>query len=119
MKSYADWRKALSRANDPAFWPITAIDELLASGRAQFWGGEQSALVTMIVTYPGGAVALEAIAGAGNKQEIMGPIAATVEAWAKSNGITHLKVAGRAGWSRAMKPHGWKHFQDIIIKGID
>ena len=118
MSDYPRWRKALAKANDAEFWPITAIDAMLAEGRAQFWAGERSALVTQIVAYPGGAEALEAIAGAGDKQEIMGPIAEAVTAWAKSNGITHMKVKGRAGWSRAMKPHGWRHFQDTIIKDI-
>jgi hypothetical protein len=118
VSDYARWRKALARANDPAFWPITAIDELIADGRAQFWATEHAALVTEVKDYPGGARAIEAIAGAGRKQDIIEKLGPAVEAWAGSIGATHLKVAGRAGWSRQMKPHGWRLFQEIIIKDL-
>jgi hypothetical protein len=118
VTDYPSWRQALAKANDPAFWPITAIDELISSGHAQFWATDKAAIVTHVVTYPGGAVAVEAIAGAGSQKDMIESIGPAVETWARSIGATHLKVAGRAGWSRQMKPHGWRHYQDIIVKGL-
>lgn len=118
MSDYARWRDKLAKANNPAFWPITAIDELIAEGRAQFWATEHAALVTWINEYPGGAVAVEALAGCGSKADIIHKLGPRVEQWARSLGATHLKVSGRRGWTRQMKPHGWRHFQDIVIKDL-
>lgn len=113
---YSAWRERLADANDPEFWPIEAIDALLADGTAQYWCDGRAALVTHIVEYPGGAVALEAIAGAGNMRGLTDSIAPAVEAWARDNGITHLKVAGRPGWERRLK--GWRIWQSILLKEV-
>lgn len=113
---YAAWRERLATANDPAFWPIEALDALVSEGRGQFWCDGRAALVTHVVAYPGGAVALEAIAGAGNMRGLVEAIAPAVEQWAGSNGITHLKVAGRPGWERRLK--GWRVWQSIMIKEL-
>lgn len=116
--SYLDWRDRLATANDPAFWPIEAIDALVAGGQAQFWGTDKAALVTRRVSYPGGAEALEALAAAGEKREIIEVIGPRVEAAARDAGITHLKVAGRPGWGRMLKRHDWSLHQEIIIKEL-
>lgn len=113
---YWSWRDRLAEANDPAFWPIEAIDSLVLSGAGQFWCDGQSALVTTAREYPGGAVALEAIAGAGRLESLAGPIAASVEQWAREQGFSHLLIAGRPGWARVHR--GWKHYQSVLIKGL-
>jgi hypothetical protein len=113
---YWSWRDRLASANDPKFWPIEAIDSLVLSGRGQFWCDGKSALVTLINEYPGGAVALEAVAGAGEMASLTGPIASDVEAWAKEQGMTHLLIAGRPGWARVHR--GWKHYQSVLIKEL-
>lgn len=118
MSDYARWRQALAGANDPAFWPIEAIDALLVEGRAQFWGTEKSALVTVVTTYPGGAVVIEVLAGTGSMADLIKRVRPKVEAWGRANGCTHIQIKGRLGWKRALKPHGFKHLQDILTKGL-
>ncbi len=114
--SYADWRERLADANDPAFWPVEAIDQALADGRAQFWCDGAAALVTRVVEYPGGARALEALAAAGDMQALVGSLAGKAEAEARVAGLTHMLVAGREGWPRRLK--GWRHYQTIILKDL-
>lgn len=117
VTDYAGWRKRLAKANDAAFWPITAIDEMLTEGRAQFWCDGRGAMVTKVVNYPGGAVAVEAVAAAGNLEALNGPIAQNCEEWARSIGATHLHIAGRPGWERAL-PKDWRKYQVIMLKEL-
>lgn len=105
----------LAEANSAEFWPIEAIDSLLIAGDAQFWCDGRAALVTKIVEYPGGAVCLESVAGAGRLEELRDTIAPDVERWAREQGLTHLKVIGRPGWTRAL---GWKLHQHVLIKEL-
>lgn len=113
---YAAWRDRLAEANDQKFWPIHAIDSMLISGNAQFWCDGQSALVTKIVEYPGGAVVLESVAATGCIESLRDVICAEVEEWAREQKMTHLLIAGRPGWARVHK--GWRHHQSILIKGL-
>lgn len=115
--SYEAWRERLADANDDRFWPITAIDSMLLAGTAQFWSNGHAALVTRVVEYPGGAVALEAVAAAGNLTALRNEIASHVEKWAHAQGLSHLMIAGRAGWLRVHK--GWRHYQTVLLKELD
>lgn len=113
---YPAWRTRLANANDPAFWPITEIDARVADGRAQFWCDGKAALVTEVVPYPGGAVAVEALAAAGDIAALMESIAPAVEQWARANKATHLRVLGRPGWVRRWSD--WRHEQSVIVKEL-
>ena len=113
---YWSWRDRLAEANDPRFWPIEAIDAMLIAGTAQFWCDGKAALVTKITEYPGGAQALEAVAGAGVMDSLTQQIATDVDAWARDQGLSHLMIAGRAGWLRVHK--GWRHYQTILLKDL-
>lgn len=114
---YAAWRDRLAQANPPEFWPIEAIDEGLASGALQYWCDGKAALVTRVVEYPGGAVAVEAVAGAGDGDALIASHEPELARWGRENGFTHLKVAGRLGWLRK-RPSGWKAYQVIIMKEL-
>lgn len=118
MSDYPAWRARLATANDPAFWPIEAIDAMLVEGRAQLWATDKSALVTLVTTYPGGAVVIEVLAGTGSMADLIKRVRPQVEAWGKQHGCTHIQIKGRPGWTRALKSHGFKHFQDILLKGL-
>ena len=113
---YADWRARLAEANDPAFWPIEAIDRELADGRAQFWSDGSSALVTRVVQYPGGARVLEALAAAGDMDGLVQAIEPITDDFARMQGLTHRMIAGRAGWARVHK--GWRHYQTVLVKDV-
>jgi hypothetical protein len=114
--NYEDWRAALSEANDPAFWPITAIDEELAAGRAQFWCDGEAALVSRVIDYPGGAQVLDVLAAAGKLKNLTQNIAPMVEQWSRQNGLSHMMVAGRGGWVRVLRD--WRHYQSIMVKEL-
>ena len=115
---YEHWRGRLAEANDPLFWPITAFDEMLVEGLAQLWATDKAALITKINEYPGGAVAVEVLAAAGEGDELRGPIAEAVEAGGRSIGATHIRIEGRRGWGRTLKASGWKIHQEILLKDI-
>lgn len=106
--SYADWRDRLATANNPAFWPIEAIDAELQANRAQFWACDTAALVTRVVDYPGGARVVEAMLGAGVKNGLTEQLEQTVETWARSIDAAWLFAPGRLGWMRELKPKGWE-----------
>jgi len=89
---------------------------MLIAGTAQFWCDGDAALVAKITEYPGGAQALEAVAGAGSMGSLTQQIAADVEAWAREQGLTHLLIAGRKGWERVHKD--WRHYQTILLKDL-
>lgn len=118
MSLYSTWRERLASANDHAFWPIEAIDAMLADGRAQFWATDKSALITLIQHYPGGAVVIEVLAGTGSMADLIKRVRPRVETWGRERGCTHIQIKGRPGWARTLKPHGFKHLQDILVKGL-
>lgn len=113
---YADWREALAKANDPAFWPIEAIDREVDEKRAQFWCDGRAAMVTRIVLYPGGAKVIEVMAAAGD----LGALKDTIEpAWAdfaQAADLTHRMIAGRPGWARVFRD--WRHYQTVLVKEV-
>lgn len=113
--SYAAWRDRLATANDPAFWPIEAFDKLLERNEAQFWANDEAAMVTRVAVYPGGAVAIEVMAAAGNLKALIA-LTPNVNAWGLSIGATHIMVIGRPGWARALPD--WRHHQSILIKEV-
>lgn len=118
MSDYPTWRARIATANDPAFWPIEAIDAMLAEGRAQLWATDKSALVTLVTSYPGGAVVIEVLAGTGSMADLIKRVRPKVEEWGRAYGCTHIQIKGRPGWARALRTHGFKHFQDILMKGL-
>ena len=81
------------------------IVDAIYSGRMQLWPAENSALVTEIIVYPRKKV-LHIFLGGGELQEILGMHDSVIE-WAKLQGCEALTVAGRAGWSKPLKKHGW------------
>lgn len=116
---YWDWRERLAEANDPAFWPIEEIDLLLANGQAQFWCDGKAALVTRLVHYPGGAMCLEAVAGAGDKIGLLDRMEPELTEFARLHGCTHMKEDGRDGWRRELQKRGWRHYQTTMLKELN
>lgn len=114
--SYEEWRRRLAAANDERLIPIGWIDRLLADGLAQFWATDQAAIVTQIVDYPGGARVVKALAAAGRKADIAGPLGDQIEQWARSQGCVLSMVEGREGWRR-LRPD-YRHYQAILIKEL-
>lgn len=116
--SYADHRQQLAEANRADFWPIEWIDWMLETGGAQFWEAPNSAQVTQVIDYPGGAKVCRSIAACGDLNEQVELIAPQIEEWARNVGCTACLVEGRDGWRRALKGRGYEPYQSVIVKGL-
>ena len=114
--TYREWRTRLADANDPAFIPISHLDALLNSGLAQFWATERAALVTQVVEWPGGARTINAVAAAGDQDDITGSLKDAAEEWARETGCTHVLIEGRDGWRRKLTDY--RHHQTVLVKEL-
>lgn len=90
---------------------------LVDRGEAQVWRGERSALLVRRVAYGySGEVVLEAGPAAGDLNELL-EATPKLEAWAREIGCTQAMVyAGREGWERALKQHGYEVHQIVLRK---
>ncbi|MCX7587190.1 hypothetical protein [Phenylobacterium sp. 58.2.17] len=99
--TYLDWLR-------PALVDAT-VDELiaeLASGRAQLWLAERSALVTELVGQ-GSDRCLHIWLAGGSLVDILG-LRPGLEAWARGQGCSHITIDGRPGWIRVLRRHGYR-----------
>ena len=115
---YYRFRDRFAEAMDPAFYPIEYLDALLLSGRARLWVGAEAAIVAELVLYPGGARVIHGLVAAGRIEEIAATLIPRAEAWARAQGCTHAIVESRAGWMRALKPHGYRPHQLAVRKEL-
>jgi hypothetical protein len=90
-----------------------AIDE----GRAIFWPGVNSAIITEIIEYPQQRTLHFWLAG-GNLAELeaMYPL---IEAWGREQGCTAATTVGRPGWERTfLKREGWTPRAVFMMKEL-
>lgn len=93
------------------------IVELVESGRAQFWPGLNSAVVTQIDRQPRRNVLYFFLAG-GNLAELeaMEPL---ILEWGREQGCTLAAMLGRPGWERTfMQRSGWKSSLKMFEKEL-
>lgn len=91
--------------------------EQISTGELQLWPGQNSVVVTQIITFPRKKVLHIFLAG-GNQKELkeMDPY---VVQWAKDQGCTALTFTGRLGWSRSeMRDIGFKQTHVMMSKEI-
>lgn len=92
------------------------IKAQVAAGRGQIWTGEKSAIFTLIEDLSTGERVCSVGPAGGDLQEILAMMA-PLEAWAKAIGCTQTIVyAGREGWGRVLREHGFAHFQTAYRK---
>lgn len=94
------------------------VCELVASGKAQFWPGPHSAIVTEIVAEPRHTVLHFFLAG-GNMAELeaMTPL---VLQWGRDRGCTKASLIGRKGWERTFLTRtGWRSGLVVLEKHLD
>ena len=82
------------------------IDEVM-KGRLHFYPLENSFIIMEVHTYPNFKLYHGFLAG-GDLQEILDAHPMIISN-AKQLGCKGLSIAGRRGWEKAMKAHGWKH----------
>lgn len=97
----------------------TADDVLqqISTGELQLWPGQDSVVITQIITFPRKKVLHIFLAG-GNQKELkeMDPY---VVQWAKDQGCTALTFTGRLGWARSeMRDIGFELTHVMMSKEI-
>jgi hypothetical protein len=92
------------------------IVALCASGRLMLWYLPNSFMITEIHTFPR-IKHHHHFLGGGDLQEIV-DTHPDVILMAKALGCSRLTVAGRPGWVKALKAHGWKPYLVTVAKDI-
>lgn len=91
---------------------------MVEQGRAQFWPGPNSVLITEVVDHPRKKV-LHFFLAAGNLREL-NAMYPGVERWGKEQGCTAATLSGRKGWERvpASNRAGWQVKQVLMQKEL-
>ena len=114
---YQQYRERFREGMDARFYTVEHLDELFVSGRAAILGNELAAIMIEIKPFPGGAVAVNGLVGAGSLDEIKNLIAVASQ-WGRENGCSHFIIESREGWARALKSEGFAPFQVSIVKEL-
>lgn len=93
---------ALDRSNGTHEWQDVLA--LLEAGKAQFWPGNEAAMVTEILRHPRKSVMHIWLAG-GDMAELLRMVP-DVEIFGKMNGCEAIALDGRTGWQRVLKDWG-------------
>lgn len=115
---YLQYRPAFGEVIDPRYYTLEWLDAQILQGKVQFWCTDKAALVTEFKAYPAGAVDIHVVIAAGDMRDIIEVLAPLAEDMGRANGCTAATVESRAGWARALKPHGYEAFQTIVRKEL-
>lgn len=97
---------------------VADVAEMIRNGRAQFWPGFRSAVVTEINEYPQVKTLNYFLAG-GDMDELK-IIRPYIEQWAKAAGCKRITLLGRRGWERTfLKDEGYKPQWFVLAKEIE
>lgn len=114
----AAWDLIAQAVADPH--PIHCADdfrEMVEDGRAVMWCGERSAVITQVSPHDRtGARVLDVAPAGGDLDEIL-RMAPMIEDAARAEGCTQsLVTAGRRGFARALKSHGYEEVAVVLRK---
>lgn len=111
MSVQAEWQRcrvwieaAVNRS--PGFETIEDVEDMIASGRYQFWPAKDCAVITRIDEFRR-VRALMAVHGGGNLAALRDGLVPELEKWARINGFDYFGGEGREGWARTLKPKGY------------
>lgn len=113
--TYEQWRPALAEAVDGRLYTIEYLDALVIEKRAFMWASEDAAIIAEIKMFPTGAKAIHCLVAAGSLEGVM-HLAPIVEEWGRARGCIGALVEGRAGWAKALKGRGYRHYQTAVWK---
>jgi hypothetical protein len=103
---------ALGYAGGTHVW--TDVWAEIAAGECQFWPGERSAMVTHILDFPRSRGLHFWLCG-GDLSELLDMLP-QIEAWGHAQGCTKFTTAGRPGWQRVLKAHGYQPVWNVCAK---
>ena len=92
------------------------IRNAVQNGSMQLWASEDSCAVTEIIVYPKKKVLHVFLAG-GTIDGIIDMQKSAAE-WGKMYGCSEMTIAGRQGWSKVLKSHGWRTAFTVMEKEI-
>jgi hypothetical protein len=96
--------KALEAADH--YHSLADVEADIEAGRAHFWWGPQSAVITQVVDHPGGSLVNIWLCG-GKLSEMVTHHLPNIEFWAKQHGCTAIMGSGRDAWTAAAKKCGF------------
>ena len=90
---------------------------MIAAGEAQLWEGEAAWMVTAVENDPRDQRLMIWLA-AGDLDELVSRLRPAAERWAKAAGCRRVLIAGRPGWERTLKSHGYAPLARLIAKEL-
>jgi len=93
------------------------IEEGIRGGYFQFWPADRSCAITEIIRYPN-TKSLHIFLAAGDKDQIV-DMQESAEHFARMEGCTAMTIAGRRGWVRELKIHGYEELLTTVVKRLD
>jgi len=112
------WQDHISRAlSYQQTHDIEDVERMVSKGEAQLWLGQKSAAVTEIIQFPKCKVLHLWLCG-GDLREITETMLPEAEAFARKEGCNRLTTAGRIGWDRVMRTHGFTPAASICAKDL-
>jgi hypothetical protein len=105
----APWLQAALDKGDETF-SLSDVRKLVDEGRAQFWPGRESAGVSDVV--PDFHIWLF-----GGRLSEMWAMERACSDWARAQGCRRVTIKGRPGWSRVLKPLGYRE-ETALVKDL-
>lgn len=94
------------------------VREIVRTSQAHIlWPGEKSAMITEFNDYPLVRECFVWFAG-GDMDELVGTLLPQVERICEANGVHRIVEAGRTGWGRVLKKHGYEVTSHVCMKRI-
>ena len=101
----------------PASHTKQHVWDKIASGQADFWPMERSAIVTNFLRYPTGLVDGNGWLAGGDWDELRGWIP-IIEQHMKAHGADRVLIRGRPGFQRTFAPYGYRLYGVQIVKEL-
>lgn len=113
---YQPWRDELAKALDPRFYTIDYLDGRVTGRSVRVFACPEAVLLMELRHYPTGRFDGHALIAAGDASAIGGKLREEAEAWLRDIGAIGAIVESRAGWAKALRPHGYRTYQVALRK---
>jgi hypothetical protein len=111
-------RETIEEAIAGGFLSFSTLRALVGQGLIQIWFGERSVMLSEVQSYDEHK-AIQCFAAAGCRTEIEDVIRPAIEEWGRSQGCDLALVeASRAGWEKALRPHGYRRWSVTLAKAL-
>ena len=111
------WLKAALDRGIPSHDKEHVLD-LILSGEAQLWPGEDSAVVTMVHTYPTGFRECDGWLAGGTMAGVS-KLEKQIAAWATENGCNICRLQCRNGFKRTFASAGYRQAAIVLTKELN